>query len=119
MKEWTELAALRKAFPNPPAAYRSVPFWSWNDELREEELVRQIEDMNEQGMGGFFMHSRDGLETPYMGEQWMEAVKASVARAESLGMHAWLYDDEPLALGIGWRNGAGPRGRVPRQGAYR
>ncbi|UQZ83677.1 hypothetical protein SK3146_02884 [Paenibacillus konkukensis] len=109
MKEWTELAALKKAFPNPPAAYRSMPFWSWNDELREEELVRQIEDMNEQGMGGFFMHSRDGLETPYMGEQWMEAVKASVARAESLGMHAWLYDEDR------WPSGSAG-GTVPARG---
>ncbi|MDQ0896916.1 glycosyl hydrolase [Paenibacillus sp. V4I7] len=85
---------LKKQFEQPPAAYRAVPFWAWNDDLKKEELRRQIEDMKEQGMGGFFMHSRDGLETPYLSEAWMDAVKESVAKAEELGMQAWLYDED-------------------------
>ena len=41
--------------------YRSVPFWSWNDELDERALVEQINWMYENGVGGFFMHARGGL----------------------------------------------------------
>ncbi|KRE82406.1 hypothetical protein ASG89_14195 [Paenibacillus sp. Soil766] len=105
----TWLSQLKKQFEQPPAAYRSVPFWAWNDELKKEELLRQIEDMNEQGIGGFFMHSRDGLETTYLSEAWMDAVKESVAKAEELGMQAWLYDEDR------WPSGSAG-GRVQAQG---
>lgn len=40
------------------------------------------------------MHSRNGLETPYMEEEWMECVKAAVETAAELGMYAWLYDED-------------------------
>ena len=53
---------MKKDIPNK---YKSFPFWSWNDELEEEELVRQIDWMHESGIGGFFMHARGGLTTPY------------------------------------------------------
>ena len=43
--------------------YQCIPFWSWNDELDEEGLLKQVEWMNENGVGGFFMHARGGLKT--------------------------------------------------------
>ncbi|MCR8635696.1 glycosyl hydrolase [Paenibacillus radicis (ex Xue et al. 2023)] len=103
------LSQLKKQFEQPSAEYRSVPFWAWNDELKQEELIRQIEDMKEQGIGGFFMHSRDGLETPYLGKEWMDSVHQSVAKAEELGMKAWLYDEDR------WPSGSAGGG-VPAQG---
>ena len=48
-------------FAAPGAEWRGKPFWSWNGELREEELVRQVDVMKEMGLGGYFMHSRAGL----------------------------------------------------------
>lgn len=33
---------LKRRFQDPPAAYRGKPFWSWNGELEEQELLRQI-----------------------------------------------------------------------------
>ncbi|MBC7321273.1 hypothetical protein H5T89_11595, partial [bacterium] len=62
---------LKEKFLNPDKDYRGAPFWSWNDKLDPEELDRQIRDMKSSGMGGFFMHSREGLETPYLSEEWM------------------------------------------------
>jgi hypothetical protein len=103
------ITRLRELFAEPPVEYRSAPFWAWNDELRQEELLRQIDGMKEQGMGGFFMHSRDGLETDYLGEDWMKAVAASVSRAEELGMQAWLYDEDR------WPSGSAG-GQVPAMG---
>ena len=41
--------------------YQCIPFWSWNDELDEKGLVDQVEWMNDNGVGGFFMHARGGL----------------------------------------------------------
>ncbi|MFD0676289.1 MULTISPECIES: glycosyl hydrolase [unclassified Paenibacillus] len=91
---------LRSKFEQPSVEYRSAPFWAWNDDLQEEELVRQIEQMKEQGMGGFFIHSRDGLETDYMGREWMDYVRTAVQTAERLGMQAWLYDEDRWPSGF-------------------
>lgn len=49
---------------NPAAQFRGAPFWAWNGKLEPEELRRQIRDMKRMGLGGFFMHSRVGLNTP-------------------------------------------------------
>lgn len=46
-------------------SHGSIPFWSWNDKLNEDELRRQIRNMHDMKMQGFFMHARVGLETEY------------------------------------------------------
>lgn len=79
--------------------YKALPFWSWNDELDEKELVRQIDWMNDSGVGGFFMHARGGLTTPYLGEKWFSCVEACLKRANELGMEAYAYDEN------GWPSG--------------
>ena len=99
---------LRRDFANPPAAYRGAPFWSWNDRLDPAELVRQVRDMKAHGMGGFFMHSREGLETPYMGPSgWSASARWSRPPAKS-GMHAWLYDEDRWPSGYGGRRWCRP-----------
>ncbi|MBQ7352392.1 MAG: hypothetical protein IJW54_00120 [Clostridia bacterium] len=79
--------------------YRSLPFWSWNDELDKDKLVKQVEWMNENGIGGFFMHARGGLKTPYLGNKWHECIEACTKRAKELGMEAYAYDEN------GWPSG--------------
>ena len=100
---------LRQEFPNPGLDLRGAPFWSWNDRLDPEELARQARDMKAHGMGGFFMHSRDGLETTYMGPEWLECIRETVRVAEEEGMGAWLYDEDR------WPSGAAG-GLVPAAG---
>lgn len=53
---------------NPPAIYRSAPFWSWNEKMQEERVSSQAKPFFDAGMGGFFMLSRSGLQTEYMGK---------------------------------------------------
>ncbi|MED5020810.1 glycosyl hydrolase [Paenibacillus chibensis] len=81
-------------FVHPTAAYRGKPFWSWNGKLQKDELLRQIRIIKEMGFGGFFMHSRTGLATEYLGDEWFELVNACSEEAERLGMEAWLYDED-------------------------
>ena len=88
------------SFRNPPKAYGEVPFWSWNDALDPQELRRQVALMDEAGWGGFFMHSRVGLRTPYMSQQWMDCVRACVDEARRRGMSAWLYDEDKWPSGF-------------------
>ncbi|MBN1508343.1 MAG: hypothetical protein JW955_15955 [Sedimentisphaerales bacterium] len=85
---------LYSQFQEPGAAYRGKPFWAWNGELKKDELIRQIHVMKEMGFGGFFMHSRTGLATEYLGDEWFSLVNACADEAQKLGMEAWLYDED-------------------------
>ncbi|MFO7916997.1 MAG: glycosyl hydrolase [Anaerolineae bacterium] len=100
---------LRQGFLEPPLDLRGAPFWSWNDKLEVEELARQVRDMKAHGMGGFFMHSREGLETVYMGSHWMKCIRETVQLAAEQDMGAWLYDEDR------WPSGAAG-GLVPARG---
>lgn len=79
--------------------YQGIPFWSWNDKLDNEELKRQIRQMKQAGIGGFFMHARGGLQTEYLGEEWFSAVKACIEEAKAQNLNAWCYDEN------GWPSG--------------
>ena len=85
---------LTEEFRSPSAAWRGKPFWAWNGELRKEELLRQARIMKEMGLGGYFMHSRSGLITDCLGEEWFDCVNAVADAAEIDGMEAWLYDED-------------------------
>ncbi len=85
---------IKKAFLNPEPIDRSAPFWSWNDRMDPAEVKVQAKDMIEKGMGGYFMHSRVGLESEYLGKDWMDSVQACVEQAKEDGTLAWLYDED-------------------------
>ena len=79
---------------NPSAAYRGKPLWSWNRRLEPAELIRQIGIFKEMGLGGYFMHSRTGLQTPYLGREWFDCINTCTDAGEALGLEPWLYDED-------------------------
>lgn len=96
-------------FKNVPKKYRPIPFWSWNEKLYTEETKRQVNVMNDNGYGGFFMHARGGLQTEYLGEEWFQNVEAAVSEGERHGMRPFAYDENgwPSGFGGGAVNGLG------------
>ncbi len=82
------------SFLNPSNEYKAVPFWCWNGELKKEELYRQIDVLKDMGFGGFFMHSRTGLVTHYLGEEWFDIINSCADYAQQYNMGAWLYDED-------------------------
>ena len=84
----------REEFKHPGIKYRSRPFWAWNGELSEQELYRQMDVMKEMGFGGAFIHSRVGLETEYMGQEWMQLVDKCLAYGKKIGLELWIYDED-------------------------
>ncbi|MFI4913278.1 MAG: glycosyl hydrolase [Sedimentisphaeraceae bacterium JB056] len=103
---------VREKFTCPDAALRGKLFWSWNGDLEKDELLRQIKIMKEMGFGGFFMHSRSGLGTEYLGEKWFELINACADEGEKEGMEAWLYDEDR------WPSGSAG-GLATKEGKYR
>ncbi len=106
------MSNLRETFANPPSLYRGKPFWAWNGKLEEAELRRQIRVFHEMGLGGGFMHSRVGLATPYLSDEWFELVRACADECRKLDMEAWLYDEDR------WPSGAAG-GLVTKDERYR
>ena len=90
---------LLEKIQNPPAEYRSLPFWAWNDKLDPEVLRWQIREMKKSGIGGYFMHARGGLKTEYLSEEWFDCIKTSMEEGEKEGLASWVYDEE------GWPSG--------------
>lgn len=100
---------LKKEFAVPSAKYRPIPFWSWNDGLDAGEIRKQVGELKEGGVGGYFMHARSGLKTEYLSDEWFDCIGAGIDEGAKKGLGAWIYDEE------GWPSGfAG--GRVPELG---
>ncbi len=91
-------------FRRPGAVYRGTPFWAWNGRLERSQLFRQIGQFAQMGFGGFHLHARTGLQTPYLGEAFMAEIRACTAEAKRRDMLAWLYDEDrwPSGFGGGW-----------------
>lgn len=87
-------------FKNPPAEYRGTPFWSWNNKLDSRQLCSQIEIFKEMGLGGGHMHSRTGMGTEYMSEEFLDIVKTCVDKFKKEGMIGWLYDEDRWPSGF-------------------
>lgn len=83
-----------ESFAEPEAEYRGKPFWAWNGKLEEEKLKKQIAVFKEMGFGGFFMHSRTGLETEYLSEEWFRLIDACILEGQKCGLESWIYDED-------------------------
>ena len=81
---------LLKEFKNPSNKFRGKPFWSWNGDLEKDELIRQIDAFRDMGFGGYFMHSRVGLETEYLGDKWFELINDCADYGYDAGMESYL-----------------------------
>ncbi len=46
------------------------------------------------GFGGFHMHSRIGMSTPYLKDEFMGLIKFCTQKAEQENMLAYLYDED-------------------------
>jgi hypothetical protein len=94
----------KDVFLDPPREYRGAPFWAWNHKQEEKATVAQVGNFDEMGMGGFHMHTRVGLDIPYMGDEYMKIVKSCVNKAKEKGMYAFLYDEDRLVEVLSYVN---------------
>lgn len=86
-------------FRNPTAEYRGIPFWSWNCKLTKEKIDWQLDCFQKMGFGGVDIHPRTGLDTEYLGEEYMELTRYAVERCKEKGLICWLYDDDRFPSG--------------------
>lgn len=82
-------------FIDPPREFSVMPFWFWNDTLKDEEIIRQIADMESHGVYGFVIHPRIGLpeNVKWLGEKMIHAMRVAIKEAEKRKMYVVLYDE--------------------------
>lgn len=90
----------QEVFRTPQRTYRSVPFYSLNDDLDPAEIDRQLHLFKAGGFGGTFLHSRIGLLTEYLSDRWFEVMAAGVKSSQALGIDAWFYDEDKWPSGF-------------------
>ena len=54
---------------------RVLVFWSWNGKVDEQGIIRSLDQFKSQGIEGFFIHARAGLEVEYMSDRWIELTR--------------------------------------------
>ena len=80
-------------FREPDRKYSVLAFWFLSGKLEAEKLRWQIDEMVDKGVYGGFMHPRAYLETPYLEQEWWDAIGACVDEARKTGFSAWIYDE--------------------------
>ena len=82
-------------FSAPPREFGPIPFWFLNDDLEEEELLRQLHAFHDAHYGGFVLHARVGLShrVGYLTDEFFRLARRLVAEAGRLGMKVILYDE--------------------------
>lgn len=84
----------KKLFQKPTAEYRGNPLWSWNNRSRRDQLLKGIDALQEMGFGGFHIHTRIGLDTEYIGREFLAHVRACADYAAKKDLLCCLYDED-------------------------
>lgn len=87
--------ALPAEWRDPPVEFSQAPFWFWNDDLSEAELLRQMEDFRAHGVHAFVIHPRAGLPKTigWMSERMIDLMRFTIERAAERDMWVILYDE--------------------------
>ncbi|MBI5086141.1 MAG: hypothetical protein HZB13_16275, partial [Acidobacteria bacterium] len=94
------LDQLRRGFPDPPADYRSMPLWVWNDEMQPARIAEMLKQYKQQGMGGAFVHPRPGLITEYLGKDWFSLWRQALNAGKQQGLLVSIYDENSYPSGF-------------------
>ena len=88
---------------------RSLVFWMWNAPLDKVVIRRQIVEMHNKHIGGFFIHPMPsefraddfpGGMPGYLSEEYFLMVRYAAECAAEFKMDAWLYDEGGWPSGI-------------------
>ncbi|MFC1601329.1 hypothetical protein ACFL34_03175 [Candidatus Sumerlaeota bacterium] len=75
--------------------FSQAPFWFWNDDLSDTEIVRQLDEFQAHGVHAFVIHPRAGLpeHLGWMSEALLNHMRFAVEEAERRDMWVILYDE--------------------------
>jgi len=71
-----------------------------NHRLDPEELNWQMEEFARQGYHGVYAHARAGMLTPYMSEEWWQALDTMMEACRRTGLEFWIWDEDYFPSGL-------------------
>ncbi len=91
----TRSQVIPKEFADPPGEFSVMPFWFWNDTLKDDEIVRQIADFELHGVYGFVIHPRIGLpeNVKWLSPEMIHSMRVAIEEAAKRKMYVVLYDE--------------------------
>ncbi len=107
------LPGVRARFRGMPKDYSMRPFWHWNDDLREEEIARQLDEFKRQHEFEPMISTGVGLIQPYLSEAYYDKVRFTLREARRRGLRIWIYDE------YCWPSGTAANGIPERYPEYR
>jgi len=91
----------KKEFKNPSSEFRSMIFWVWNGDMSESRITEMLEQFKEVGIGGGFVHPRQGMVTEYLSKRWFELWQHAINESKRLGLECHIYDENSFPSGFG------------------
>jgi alpha-L-rhamnosidase/Glycosyl hydrolases family 2, sugar binding domain len=92
-KSAAQTAQLYQGFLDPPHDFSLMPFWFWNGKMQGPVIQQEIREMVDQHVYGAFLHARDGLQTPYLSEDWWKAIGAGLEQSKTSGFEFNFVDE--------------------------
>ena len=87
-------------FVTPPANNRLLPLWIWSGSAEEAEIVRQVREMAEKGIGGVCIVPGGGLKLPCLSQAWFDRVALAAEAGAAQGLEVWLNGEYPHQGGV-------------------
>ena len=83
------------AFRDPAHEFGVMPFWFWNDDLDEAEIVRQLGDFEAHGVYGIVFQPRVGLprDIGWVSPRLLHFMRVAIDECKRRNMHVVLYDE--------------------------
>lgn len=75
------------------------PFWFWNGEQNESEIVHQLDEIADSGCRGYALHSRKGNRIPYLSDRWLDLMKFACEESRKRDLKVWIYDEDGFPSG--------------------
>ncbi len=100
-------AAGQKTFPSWLAEFENTPAWArpqiffvWNGNVNKQRVAEMLQQYEEEGIGGVFIHPRPGLITEYLSAEWFELWRYTLDECKRLGMECHIYDENGFPSGF-------------------
>lgn len=89
----TSSDTLHQGFLDPPHIYSPMPFWFWNGKMEGPKIQEQIRKMVGEHVYGAFLYGFNTLETPYLSEEWWQAIGAGLEESKHSGFSFNFVDE--------------------------
>ena len=82
-----------QSFLDPPHKFSPMPFWFWNGKMEGPKIQEQIRKMVGEHVYGAFLYGFNMLETPYLSEEWWQAIGAGLEESKRSGFSFNFIDE--------------------------